>query len=104
MRENKRLRYEIEMLGSMLLSHASKVLVQAVFPGNLRCFGPVIDLLKLAKTLIYLTFYVRASPHDRPFLVPIVHFAKAIVFKCVSYQLDFVTIIKLEVEVSVRWL
>ena len=104
MRQYEGLRNKSKVLGTMLFPHSCEMPVQAILSCYLCGFGPVIDLLKLSKCLIYRWLDVWASPHERPLLLPIVDFSKTIVFTSVTNEPHVNTIIELKVKFVVCWL
>ena len=85
----------------MFFSHHGKVFVQAILPSDLCGFGPVVDLLESSQALVYNRLYIRASPHDAPFLLPVTHLSKSVILKSVPDESDVYTIVKFKVETSV---
>ena len=88
----------------MFFPNSCKMPVQAILSCYLCGFGPVIDLLKLSKSLVYGWLDVWASPHEWPLLLPIIDFPESIVFRSVAKEPHINAIIELKVEFAVYWL
>lgn len=90
-----------KMFLSILFPHSSKIFIETIFPCDLSCLWPMINLLKFCQCLISLRLYSWTCPHYRPILFPITSFSKSIIFKSVSYQPKVCSFVKFEKQIFV---
>jgi len=88
---------------TVYLLHSSQQPVHAIFAGDLSRFGEVVHLLVLGKGLIDLRLEVRATPEERPFLVPVGHLSEAVVLERVANQSDISPLVKFKVVAPICW-
>lgn len=98
MRQYKGHWHKAKVLLPMLLTHASQVLVHAIFSGHFCSLWPMIHFLKLSEGLVNYWFDVTAGPHYTPFLFSVWDFTESIVFKSISDKLNINTVIELKIQ------